>query len=170
LTFLPVGEKKVRMAVSAEVDPGDLVAMNALGLHLGDVDPSEVHIPFPFSFGSCKGLPFRQEDLLIDFVTTRSNRGPYRNEEVRRRTIELFFHLPQDLGGDVKGCPLSSGMNGCNQALLLVNDKNRQTICREDTEKGFRRIRNQGIILEKRGEGTERFFQKKDVISTHLME
>ena len=48
--FSPVGKEKIAAAISAEIDPGNLVVLNPLSLHLSDIDLRQIRHPLSCSF------------------------------------------------------------------------------------------------------------------------
>jgi hypothetical protein len=83
---------------------------------------------------------------------------------------ELLFHLFQHLRCDMETCSRPSGMDGCDHPLSSIDHENGKAVCGENPKESIWRIRDQGIVFQKRGKGAERFLQDEDPVFLDLIE
>jgi hypothetical protein len=72
------------MTTRTEVDPEDLFFFDPFFFDLGDVDTDQVYHPFSISYRKGKGVPFREKNFFIDFITAESDGRAQGNEKVFR--------------------------------------------------------------------------------------
>jgi len=191
-----VGEEKVGVAGSAEVDGMDVWGAEVGGHELRAVGFAEVeedafgrglvagrhHVEPLDGIGLVAGAEFvevgggvrelRKElggDFGADFVAAGADAGADSGEEVARVGAEVHLHFADGLGGDAGEGAAPAGVNGGDGAFLGVNEEDGDTVGGLDGEEEAGAIGDAGVATARIGRGP-RLVEEVDYVGVELLQ